>query len=493
MLFNSIDFAIFLPIVFILYWFVTNKKLKLQNLLIVVASYVFYGWWDWRFLILIFISSLCDFLLGMKIDQADNQKNKKRLLWLSIFINLSLLGFFKYYNFFTDSFIALFESVGITINKGTLVVILPVGISFYTFQTLSYTIDIYRGKLKSVKDFISFFAFISFFPQLVAGPIERAVDLLPQFLKERKFDYQLAVSGLRMAFWGLFKKVVIADNLSKYVDVVYSSPDEFYGLSILIATLLFTFQVYCDFSGYSDMAIGIARLFNFKLMTNFRTPLFSRSMKEFWSRWHISLSTWFRDYVYFPLGGSKEGDRKWAINIFITFLISGLWHGASWAFAIWGIFNGLYLIIGKFTEDFRMKLIRIVRIDRSAILLRFVQTGTTFFLFAFSLITFRAESGTDAWTLITHLPQKIGTQLFDLGILTSIFQQIFPSSLLFIYTMLSLGIFLIVDLLISTRGIEAAIKHLSKPVRVSIYYFLIIWFLLFGAFSEPLTFVYFQF
>jgi len=493
MLFNSISFLVYLPVVFIIYWCLAHKKIKYQNLFILVASYIFYGWWDWRFLSLIFLSSLSDYLIGLQIYTAPNFKKKKLLLIISIVINLGFLGFFKYYNFFVDSFIVLFKAMGITLQKGTLVVLLPVGISFYTFQTLSYTIDIYRGKLKPAKDIVAFFAFVSFFPQLVAGPIERAIDLLPQFLKKREFNYQFAISGIRMALWGLFKKVVIADNLAKYVAVIYSSPEDYYGISILIATILFTFQVYCDFSGYSDMAIGIARLFGFKLTENFRTPLFSKSMKEFWGRWHISLSTWFRDYLYIPLGGNRGNREKWAFNIFITFLVSGLWHGASWAFAIWGSLNGFYLIFARYSESSRAKLNSMFGANNFPKAFKLFQMSLTFSLFAFSLMIFRAESGYDALTLIKNLPQNITVQLYSFSNFTLVFEEIFNSKLELIYLSFSFLIFLVVDIAIRNKGIDGVIYKFPRLIRFVIYFFLILWFLMFGAFGEPQEFVYFQF
>ena len=493
MLFNSITFFVFLPIVFLFYWFLVKKNLRNQNLFVLIASYIFYGLWDWRFLTLIFISSLSDYIIGLKIGNEIDAKKKKTLLIISVVINLGILGFFKYYNFFVDSFVELFDLFGLALNKGTLVVLLPVGISFYTFQTLSYTIDIYRGKLKPTNQPIAFFAFVSFFPQLVAGPIERAIDLLPQFLKKREFNYEFAMSGLRKALWGLFKKVVIADNLSKYVAIIYSSPEDFYGLSVIIATILFTFQVYCDFSGYSDIAIGVARLFGFKLMTNFRTPLFSKSMKEFWNRWHISLSSWFRDYLYIPLGGNRGGKERWAFNIFITFLISGLWHGASWAFAIWGALNGFYLVYAMYTENIRKKVNTLLGLTLLPKLFKFIQMMLTFSLFAFSLMIFRAESGHDAITLITHLPQKIGVQFSSLSNFMVPFQELFTSKLEFIYLVCSFLIFITVDILIRNKGIDAVLYKIPKYARISIYYFLIIWLFIFGAFGEPQEFVYFQF
>lgn len=304
MLFNSIDFAIFLPIVFLIYWFVTNKNLKLQNVFLVIASYFFYGWWDWRFLALIIFSTLLDYWVGRLMAQETKVLNRKILLWISILVNLGFLGFFKYYNFFLDNFIQAFSLFGMPISARSLSIILPVGISFYTFQTLSYSIDVYRKKLKPTTDVAAFTAFVSFFPQLVAGPIERATSLLPQFYKRRQFEYHKAIDGLRQILWGFFKKVVIADNCAHFVNIIFESPQDYSVSTLVLGAILFAFQIYGDFSGYSDIAIGTARLFGFNLTQNFAFPYFSRDIAEFWRRWHISLSTWFRDYLYIPLGGS---------------------------------------------------------------------------------------------------------------------------------------------------------------------------------------------
>ena len=344
MLFNSLDFAIFLPIFFILYWYVTNRNLQLQNFLIVVASYIFYGWWDWRFLFLIFFSSITDYIIGKCLQITEKEKYRKTLLWISIVTNIGFLGFFKYYNFFVDSFVTAFSFFGKSISVNSLDIILPVGISFYTFQTLSYTIDVYKRKLEPAKDIISFLAFVSFFPQLVAGPIERATNLLPQFYKKRVFEYDKAVDGMRQMLWGLFKKVVIADNCAEYANAIFNNYTDFSGSTLVLGAIFFTFQIYCDFSGYSDMAIGMSRLFGFNLMKNFAFPYFSRDIAEFWRRWHISLSTWFRDYLYIPLGGSKGSLLTIVRNTFIIFLVSGFWHGANWTFIIWGFLNALYFL-----------------------------------------------------------------------------------------------------------------------------------------------------
>ena len=344
MLFNSFTFAVFLPLVFIAYWSLRRAPLAIQNTLVVVASYVFYGWWDYRFLSLIVVSTVVDFTVGIALGRTDAPRARKLLLTVSVFTNIGILMFFKYFDFFVVSFAELLRSVGLQPSVTTLNVILPVGISFYTFQTLSYTIDVYRGKLEHTRDAAAFFAFVSFFPQLVAGPIERASNLLPQFQRRREFDLVSSKDGMRQILGGFIKKVVIADNLAPHVEQVFSGYASLDGVSLLIGVFLFAMQIYCDFSGYSDIAIGTARLFGFDLMRNFAFPYFSRDIAEFWRRWHISLSSWFRDYVYIPLGGSRVGRARHIVNIICTFTISGLWHGANWTFVVWGFLNGLYYV-----------------------------------------------------------------------------------------------------------------------------------------------------
>ena len=333
MLFNSLEFAIFLPIVFLLYWFVFNRNVKWQNLFVVVASYVFYGWWDWRFLFLIAFTSFCSWGSGLLIAKYRQYRSAKVIHILNIVLNLTILGIFKYYDFFANSFARMFLHGNS--DKLLLHLILPVGISFYTFQALSYSIDVYRQKLEPTRDIIQFFAFVSFFPQLVAGPIERATNLLPQFEKPRTFDYSQAVDGMRQILWGLFKKIAVADTCALYVNQVFSHYQTQSGPTLMVAAVLFAIQIYGDFSGYSDVAIGTAKLFGIKLMRNFRNPYFSRDIAEFWRRWHISLTTWFRDYVYIPLGGSRVSKGKIIRNTFIIFLLSGFWHGANWTFIAW--------------------------------------------------------------------------------------------------------------------------------------------------------------
>ena len=407
MLFNSIQFAIFLPIVFLLYWFVFDRfisksehQLRLQNAFVVVASYVFYGWWDWRFLLLIAFTSFCSWGSGLLIGKAESNKKAKTWMWLNIILNLGILATFKYYDFFVTEFGQLFH---ISTDGLLLKVILPVGISFYTFQALSYSIDVYRGKIEPTTDIIAFFAFISFFPQLVAGPIERATNLLPQFLKKREFDYDTAVDGMRQILWGLFKKIVVADNCAVYVDQVFSNYTNESGSTLLLAAIFFTFQIYGDFSGYSDIAIGTAKLFGIKLMRNFNVPYFSRDIAEFWRRWHISLTTWFRDYVYIPLGGSRVSKAKVIRNTFIIFLVSGLWHGANWTFIVWGAYHALLFLPLILAGKNRKYTNQVAEGRILPTLKELGQMLLTFFLSVFGWVIFRSENIEQAWEYVCRV------------------------------------------------------------------------------------------
>ncbi len=400
MLFNSIQFAIFLPIVFLLYWFVFDRfiskskhQLKLQNAFVVAASYVFYGWWDWRFLLLIAFTSFCSWGSGLLIGKAETKGKAKRWMWLNVVLNLCILALFKYYDFFVTEFAHLFH---ISTEGLLLKVILPVGISFYTFQALSYSIDVYRGKIAPTKDIVAFFAFISFFPQLVAGPIERATNLLPQFLKKREFRYDNAVDGMRQILWGLFKKIVVADNCAVYVDQVFSTYAEQSGSTLLMAAIFFTFQIYGDFSGYSDIAIGTAKLFGIKLMRNFNVPYFSRDIAEFWRRWHISLTTWFRDYVYIPLGGSRVSKWKVIRNTFIIFLVSGFWHGANWTFIAWGAYHAILFLPLILTGKNRKYTNQVAEGRFLPTLKEMGQILLTFFLAVIGWIIFRSATISDS-------------------------------------------------------------------------------------------------
>lgn len=403
MLFNSIDFAIFLPVIFILYWFVTNANLRIQNILIVVSSYIFYGWWDWKFLSLIVFSTIIDYSIGKKLKKENHQIKRKVLLWISITLNLGFLGFFKYYNFFLDNFISAFTFFGSEIQAGSLNIILPVGISFYTFQTLSYTIDVYKRKLEPNSDFIAFSAFVCFFPQLVAGPIERATNLLPQFSRKRIFNYSNAVNGMRQILWGLFKKVVIADNCAEYANLIFNNFEDYSGSTLVLGAILFTFQIYGDFSGYSDIAIGTSRLFGFNLNKNFAFPYFSRDIAEFWRRWHISLSTWFRDYLYIPLGGSQVSLGKKIRNTFIIFIVSGFWHGANWTYVAWGALNALYFLPLLLTQKNRRNFNVVAKGNLIPNLKELTMMFTTFSLTVLAWIFFRADTVTHAFQYIFEM------------------------------------------------------------------------------------------
>jgi alginate O-acetyltransferase complex protein AlgI len=390
MIFNSIEFLLFLPVVFILYWFVFNKKVSTQNVLVLFASYYFYACWDWRFSFLLLLSTLIGYSFGIAIEAA---KQKKLMLWLGLICNILLLGIFKYFNFFSQSAADLFNNLGFNTSPYFLNIALPVGISFYTFHGMSYIIDIYRGKIAPTKNFIDYGVFVSFFPLLVAGPIERATHLLPQVQNERRFNYAQAVEGVRLILWGLFKKIVIADTLASIVDMVYRHPSDYSGSTLLLTTIYFSFQIYCDFSGYSDIAIGTGKLFGFELISNFRFPYFSRNIAEFWRRWHISLSSWFRDYLYIPLGGSKVGKLKAIRNTFIIFLVSGLWHGANWTFVLWGGINALLFIPLLLSNKNRAYNNKVVADDRALPTLKEVgQMCSTLLLVSLARILFRSPN-----------------------------------------------------------------------------------------------------
>ncbi len=481
MLFNSIDFAIFLPIIFILYWLALDN-LKTQNLLVLIASYIFYAWWDWRFLGLIVFSTTIDYTIGRRLGKEKNRLKRKILLWISIVINISFLGFFKYYNFFLDNFLTAFSFFGAKINVNSLNIILPVGISFYTFQTLSYTIDVYKQKLNPTKDLIAFSAFVSFFPQLVAGPIERATNLLPQFYNKRTFEESNAVNGMRQILWGLFKKIVIADNCAKIANIIFANSGDYSGSTLVLGATFFTFQIYGDFSGYSDIAIGTARLFGFNLIQNFAFPYFSRDIAEFWRRWHISLSTWFRDYLYIPLGGSRGSTLMKVRNTFILFIISGFWHGANWTFIVWGGLHALYFLPLLLTKRNRN---HIEAIDTNKLLpsfKEFCQILFTFCLVTFAWIFFRAEN-------ISHAIAYIN------GIFTSSIMDIpdFPGRKKALITLFIIILFMIIEW--NGRSEQYGIAKLGmqwkRQYRYTLYFFLISCLFWFGGNDQQ--FIYFQF
>ncbi|MFL9845391.1 MBOAT family O-acyltransferase [Flavobacterium rhizosphaerae] len=481
MIFNSLDFAVFLPVVFVLYWFVINKNLKLQNLLLVVASYIFYGWWDWRFLGLIFFSTILDFIIGICLKKQQRPTIRKTLLWCSIIVNLGLLGFFKYYNFFLESFHDAFSFFGQNIATQSLNIILPVGISFYTFQTLSYTIDVYKRKLEPTTNFIAFSAFVSFFPQLVAGPIERATHLLGQFYKKRIFNYDLAVNGLRQILWGLFKKVVIADNCAQFANDIFNNSEQFSGATLFLGAVFFTFQIYGDFSGYSDIAIGTSRLFGFDLMDNFRHPYFSRDIAEFWRRWHISLSTWFRDYLYIPLGGSRGSTFMKVRNIFIIFIVSGFWHGANWTFVLWGFINACYFLPLLLAKTNRHNIGEIAGARTLPTIREFSAIMITFVLTVFAWIFFRAKNVHHAISYIQGIFSNFHSYI-DIHTYGS-------------YKKLILLIMFFLLLEWQGRNNRFAIEYLGitwkRPVRIAFYYALI--FIIFWFSGSRQDFIYFQF
>jgi len=483
MLFNSIDFVVFLPLVFILYWFVLNKNLKAQNALLVVASYVFYGWWDWRFLSLILFSTLVDFIVGLQLGKEENQRKRKILLWTSILVNLGFLGFFKYFNFFLDNFVEAFTMLGMPFGTRALSIVLPVGISFYTFQTLSYSIDVYRRKLEPTRDFFSFAAFVSFFPQLVAGPIERATQLLPQFYKSRTFNRNQAVDGLRQILWGFFKKVVIADNCAEYANLIFNNSADYGGSTLALGALFFAFQIYGDFSGYSDIAIGTSRLFGFNLMKNFAFPYFSRDIAEFWRRWHISLSTWFRDYLYIPLGGSHGGNWMKIRNTFIIFVVSGFWHGANWTFVVWGALNALYFMPLLLFNRNRKNIEVVAQGKLAASFSDITQIAITFALTLIAFVFFRAENIGHAFR---YLAEVFSWSFFELPK-----EELLKSTLLAACLVI---VFVIVEWL--GREHEYAIEKMGFkwPQKVRWLFYTVILFAI-GMFMETkeVPFIYFQF
>ncbi|MBT3418452.1 MAG: MBOAT family protein [Flavobacteriales bacterium] len=472
MLFNSLEFFLFLPIVFFLYWKYNN--IKTQNILILISSYVFYGWWDWRFLFLIFMSTVVDYFVVLSIENNSDSKKRKRILYISVFFNLALLGVFKYFNFFIDSWVDFISVFGYNIeNTWSLKIILPVGISFYTFQTMSYSLDVYRRELKTTKDFISFASFVSFFPQLVAGPIERASHLLPQILNKRKFSYIQSVEGLRLILWGLFKKVVIADSLSLLVNPIFDNYLNLNGGVLLLGLIYFSFQIYCDFSGYSDIAIGTAKLFGIELRSNFIFPYFSRDIGEFWRRWHISLSSWFKDYLYIPLGGSKKGKWMSIRNVFIIFIVSGFWHGANLTFIIWGLAHSmLYLILSLKNQNRKVTTLIVSKDSLFPSLKECYQITITFLSVMITWVFFRSDSVTDAFLYLLRMFTDIA------------FPNVYRSG--FIY------VILIVLFDWWNR------KDERKPLNINSFYFrwtsyVILIILILGHSGQKNEFIYFQF
>lgn len=485
MLFNSINFALFLPIIYVLYWFVTNKSLKAQNILLLVASYFFYACWDWKFMFLLIFSTFLDYFTGIKMNE--NPKLKKFWFWLSIIINLGFLGVFKYYNFFAGSFADLLSGFGLHVAPITLNVILPIGISFYTFHGLSYVIDIYYNRIKPEKDFIEYSVFVCFFPLLVAGPIERATHLLPQIKKARIFNYNKSVDGLRQILWGLFKKVVIADQCAEIANPIFNDYTNFSGSTLVVGAVLFAFQIYGDFSGYSDIALGVAKLFGIDLLKNFAFPYFSRDIAEFWRRWHISLSTWFRDYLYIPLGGSKGGAWSKIKNTFIIFLVSGFWHGANWTFIVWGLLNAIFIMPSIIFKTNRNNLDVVAKGKILPNAKEFFAVLVTFSLTVFAWIFFRSNTLTDALQYILII--------FSKSII--MFPKIPSSSIFGVSTAVIVAGLLILFLITEWLGRhkEFALQNieniLSKKWRYAMYYTFVFLILFFSGSDQQ--FIYFQF
>ncbi|TDO20217.1 MBOAT family O-acyltransferase [Pedobacter duraquae] len=480
MLFNSLSFALFLPVVFILYWFATKGNLRWQNILLLASSYFFYGCWDWRFMLLLIFSTLLDYFTGIKIYESNTRRRRLFWLWLSIGINLGFLGVFKYYNFFAASFVEGLNLLGFQANISTLKILLPVGISFYTFHGLSYVIDLYKKRITPERNFIDYSLFVSFFPLLVAGPIERATHLLPQIKKKRVFDYADAVDGLKQILWGLFKKMVIADNLAQYANTIFNQSEGYAGSTLLLGALFFTIQIYCDFSGYSDIALGTARLFGMDLLRNFAFPYFSRDIAEFWRRWHISLSSWFKDYLYIPLGGSKGGMWMKIRNTFIIFLVSGFWHGANWTFIVWGFLNALYIMPSIILNTNRNNLDIVAKGKYFPTIREFFAMLITFSLTTFAWIFFRADNLNRAFSYISTL--------FSPSLFTSPNQVYFSEEILVLT-----GLFFIVEWFGREQqyAIAAMCSTWKRPFRWAVYILIIMTICLYGGHDQ--TFIYFQF
>ena len=488
MLFNSLQFVVFFPIVIILYFIIPHNK---RWILLLIASYYFYMCWKVDYIILIMISTLIDYVCSNKMSKINEKPKRKKWLLISILSNLGILFGFKYFNFFSQNIQTLFDNYNIFFEMPFFNVLLPVGISFYTFQTLSYTIDVYNNKTTAQKHLGVFAVYVSFFPQLVAGPIERSNHLLPQFFKKHDFNYLRVKAGFQKMLWGFFKKIVIADNLAILVDGVYNNVDNYSGLTLIVATIFFTFQIYCDFSGYSDIAIGTAKVMGFELRENFKRPYFSKSIREFWQRWHITLSTWFRDYVYIPLGGNRTVKWKWYYNLIITFLVSGLWHGANWTFVIWGALHGSFLIFAIIFAQPKEKINQFIK-NRNIFLNKIFDVSITFILVAFAWIFFRSNNINDAIYVISNLNFNV-TELLNLDELSMQFRGLG----LFKEDIIKCMFLILMLCLYSTyeRSEDVWKKLQKKPrwIRWSIYYILVYGILFVAPHSNVNNFIYFQF
>ncbi len=479
MLFNSLEFIIFFPIV-VAFYFAINPKYRW--ILLLIASYYFYMCWNYKYIVLIAFSTIIDYLAGILMYRTKRKRIRTLYLLASLTTNLGLLFFFKYFNFFGESINYLFSKFNIFYHVPTYHYLLPVGISFYTFQTLSYTIDLYKENRKPEYHFGKFALFVSFFPQLVAGPIERSVNLLPQFHKNFSFDYERVKSGILLMCWGFFKKVVIADRLAEYINQVYNNAPEYTGVPLIMATIFFAFQIYCDFSGYSDIAIGSAKIMGYDLMTNFRRPYLAVNIQDFWHRWHISLSTWFRDYVYIPLGGSRVAKWRWHTNLFITFLVSGLWHGAEWTFVIWGALHGFFLVFANMTKSVKARINEAIALTRVPQLHKVLQIFVTFILVLFGWIFFRANNTADAFLIIRNLFNFSGSQHLNL------FRV--PSDLPIAFV--SIGLLIFIEIIEERAQLYERMQQLTRPVKWAILTVLILAVFILGMW-EAQDFLYFQF
>lgn len=478
MLFNSLEFAVFLIIVFSLYWFVAGNNFRVQNVILLASSYLFYGWWDYRFLFLLIFSTFLDYFTGLKIHESDSARARKVWLYISVLVNLGFLGLFKYYNFFIESFTTVLDSIGFQAHPATLSIILPVGISFYTFHGLSYVFDIYNKKITPTRNFVDYSLFVSFFPLLVAGPIERATHLLPQVQQPRKFDESKTTDGLRQILWGLFKKIVIADNCAVYVNDIFTNYSDYSGSTLVMGAFLFAFQIYGDFSGYSDVALGTAKLFGFSLLRNFAFPYFSRDIAEFWRRWHISLSSWFRDYLYIPLGGNKGKTGVRIRNTFLIFLVSGFWHGANWTFIFWGILNAAYFLPLLLSDRNRSNMDTVAHDRFLPSVKESIQMASTFLLVTIAWVFFRSASSTDAFLYL---------------------KRMFSATLLSVPEILPVDVIAFIVLCMGLEWLQRKKQHalefdtlaVNRVVRWSAYYCILFFIFQYGGRQQD--FIYFQF
>ncbi|QMU29686.1 MBOAT family O-acyltransferase [Adhaeribacter radiodurans] len=492
MLFNSFEFLLFFPVVTILY-FLLPHRFRWFHLL--AASCFFYMFFKPVYILILFFTIVIDYYAGILIENSETKKKKKFYLLWSLVANIGVLAIFKYYNFFNDNITSLSEALGYQNHIPYLTILLPIGLSFHTFQAMSYTIEVYRGNHKAERHFGIYALYVMFYPQLVAGPIERPQNVLHQFHEKHYFDYDRVTSGLKLMAWGLFKKVVIADRLAVMVNEVYNNPTHFEGIPLILATVFFAIQIYCDFSGYSDIAIGSAQVMGFTLMRNFNRPYFSKNIKEFWGRWHISLSTWFRDYLYIPLGGNRVPKWRWYYNIFIVFLVSGFWHGANWTYIIWGALHGFYQVFGQITGKSRDRMVEALGLKKLPSLYKLIQIGTTFVLVCFAWVFFRANSVSDAWYIISHMFTGFSESVNLIahnGFVRQRYLFLDQTKEIFLLSFVVISILIVIELFQRNRSLRLEVKKYPFPMRLVFYNIIILSILLLGSFSEA-EFIYFQF